>query len=368
MKILIVAPKNKTVYNFRGDLVKDMIAAGNEVYVTGPNRDFIEEVMGLGIKEFFEISLVKDNTNPFGDLQYLKQLKSCINQLKPDIVFSYTVKPVIYGSLAAGSAGVKNIYGMITGLGRAYSASGAKAKMVRDVTKRLYHAALKRCKKVIFQNPDDAAQLVKMHCLPESKAVLVNGSGVNMQRFSKSELPEAPVFLMVSRIIREKGVLEYCEAAKAVKSEYPDARFVLLGAFDNAIGGLSKDEVMPYVEQGIIELPGEVKDPVSFYHSCSVYVLPSYYREGLPRTLPEAMSCGRPLITTDWTGCRLAVEDGKNGFIVPVRDSAAVADRMKRFLEDPGLIRQMGDASYEICKTKFDVRKVNRQMRDIIEY
>ena len=368
MKILVVSPKNKTVYNFRGDLIKDMIAAGHDIYVTGPNRDFYDEVMALGIKGFFEIPLVKDNTNPLGDLGYLNRLRSLMKELRPDMVFSYTVKPVIYGSLAASMCGVKRVYGMITGLGRAYSAQGLKPAVVRTVTKLLYMPALKKCDNVIFQNPDDLGQLVKMGCLDRKKAVIVNGSGVNMERFKRTPLADEPVFLMVSRIIREKGVLEYCEAAKAVKAERPEARFILLGAFDNSIGGLSRDEVMPYVDSGIIELPGEARDPVRYYQESSVYVLPSYYREGLPRTILEAMSCGRPIITTDWTGCRLAVEDGESGYLVPVKDAAAVADRMKRLIEDPELLRRMGERSYELCCEKFDVHKVNRSMRDIMRY
>lgn len=368
MKILVVSPKNKTVYNFRGDLIKDMIAAGHEVYVTGPNRDFYYEVMALGVKEFFEISLVKDNTNPFGDVQYLKRLTACMKALSPDLVFSYTVKPVIYGSLAASKAGVGRIYGMITGLGRAYSAAGKKAMLVRAVTKRLYKPALKKCSKVIFQNPDDARQLVKMGCLCEKKIERVNGSGVNMERFKRTPLPAETVFLMVSRIIREKGVIEYCEAAKKVKASYPSARFVLLGAFDSAIGGLSPEDIREYTDSGIVEIPGEVKDPVRFYGDSTVFVLPSYYREGLPRTILEAMSCGRPVITTDWTGCRETVEDGVNGYLIPVKDPGALADRMTRLIEDRALLEKMGDASYRICKERFDVDIVNRRMREILGY
>ncbi len=368
MKILIVSPKNKTVYNFRGDLVKDMIASGHEVYVTGPNKDFYDEVLSLGIKGFFEIPLVKDNTNPRGDLQYLKNLTECMKQLAPDMVFSYTVKPVIYGSLAAGRAGVKHIYGMITGLGRAYSASGGKAKLVRTVTKRLYTPALKKCDKVIFQNPDDAEQLIRMGCLSKEKAVFVNGSGVNMERFRRTELPRETVFLMVSRIIREKGVLEYCEAAKIVKQKHPQTRFILLGAFDSAIGGLGREDIGEYIDSGVIELPGEVADPVEFYQNSTIFVLPSYYREGLPRTILEAMSCGRPVITTDWPGCRLTVEDGVNGYLVPVRDADALADRMKRLAENRSLLEQMGENAYAICCRKFDVTIVNRQMKDIMNY
>lgn len=368
MKILVVSPKNKTVYNFRGDLIKDMISCGNDVYVTGPNRDFYDEILSLGVKGFFEIPLVKDNTNPRGDVQYLKKLTSCMEALKPDMVFSYTVKPVIYGSLAASRAGVKHIYGMITGLGRAYSAKGKKAMMVRAVTKRLYRPALKKCDKVIFQNPDDAAQLVRMGCLDQAKIRLVNGSGVNMERFSRNALPQELVFLMVSRIIREKGVLEYCEAAKQFKANYPQARFILLGAFDNAIGGLKREDISRYIDDKIIELPGEVKDPVSYYQNSTVFVLPSYYREGLPRTILEAMSCGRPVITTDWPGCRLTVEDGENGYLVPVKDAAALADRMTRLAQDRELLEKMGQRSFEICQEKFDVNVVNKQMREILCY
>ena len=368
MKILIVSPKNKTVYNFRGDLIKDMIAAGHEVYVTGPNRDFMDEVMALGVKEFFEIPFVKDNTNPFGDLCYLRQLKHCMKKLRPDMVFSYTVKPVIYGSIAAASASVKYIYGMITGLGRAYSASGVKATVVRFITKRFYKIALKKCRKVIFQNPDDARELVEMGCLKKDKIERVDGSGVNMERFKRTPLPQETIFLMVSRIIREKGVLDYCKAAEIVKPAYPHARFILLGAFDSSIGGLYPEDVREYAEKGIVEIPGEVKDPVQTYQESTVFVLPSYYREGLPRTILEAMSCGRPVITTDWTGCRLTVEEGRNGYLVPVRDAEALADRMTRLLDDRALLESMGNESYELCREKFDVRIVNRRMREILGY
>lgn len=368
MKILIVSPKNKTVYNFRGDLIKDMIAAGNEVYVTGPNRDFIDEIMSLGIKKFFEIPLIKDNTNPRGDLRYLRNLKDCMKKLRPDMVFSYTVKPVIYGSLAASKAGVKYIYGMITGLGRAYSAKGGKARLVRSVTKALYKPALKKCRKVIFQNPDDAEQLVNTGCLLRDKVEFVNGSGVNMQRFVRTPLPKENVFLMVSRIIREKGVLEYCRAAEIVKAKYPRTSFILLGAFDQAIGGLSPETIREYIERGIVEYPGEAKDPIEYYRRSSVYVLPSYYREGLPRTILEAMSCGRPVITTNWIGCRQAVEDGVNGFLIPIKDHEALADRMIRLIEDRELLEKMGERSYELCCSKYDVKIVNRQMRAILQY
>lgn len=368
MKIMVISPKNKTVFNFRGDLIRDMIAKGHEVIVTGPNREYLEDIRALGVSEFVEIPLVKDNTNIKGDLSYLNALKRIMREQKPDMVFSYTIKPVIYGSLAAKAAGVERIYAMVTGLGRVYASGGLKTKAVRLITKMLYCHAFRVCDKVIFQNEDDVRQLLEQRYLPESKTAIVNGSGVNMKRFVRTPLPETPVFLMVSRIIKEKGVMEYCEAARAVKGLHPDARFILLGGFDASIGALKKEDIQPYMDDGSIELAGEVKDPVSYYQQVAVFVLPSYYREGLPRTILEAMSCGRAVVTTDWPGCREPIKDGVNGFLVPIKDSDAIAKRLEQLAADADLRASMGDAAYQTCKEKYAVEIVNEQMREILGY
>ncbi len=367
MKILVVSAKNKTVFNFRGDLIRDMIAKGNEVYVTGPNKDFIDDVMALGVKKFIEVPSVKDNTSVKNDLNYLKLLKKAVKEIRPDIVFSYNIKPVIYGSMAASNGKVPHIYAMVTGLGRVYVPGGIKTKVLRLITKMLYTNAFKACDKVIFQNGDDVDELVNNGYLPREKTVIVNGSGVNMERFRKTEIPEKPVFLMVSRIIKEKGILEYCEAARDLKKIYPESRCILLGGFDVSLGALQPEDIQSYREDGSIELPGEVKDPASFYEAASVFVLPSYYREGLPRTILEAMACGKPVITTDWTGCREAVKNGVNGYLVPIKDSRALVEKMTE-LCDRKKAQQMGDAAYEICKQKYEVSLINKQMRETIGY
>ena len=368
MKILVVSPKNKTVFNFRGDLIKDMIAKGNEVYVTGPNKDYIEDIMSLGVKEFIEIPLIKDNTSVTGDFAYLKKLKSVMKKVQPELVFAYTIKPVIYGSIAAKSCGIRKIYPMVTGLGRVYASESLKTKAVRIITKVLYQTAFKACNKVIFQNPDDVEEFVSGNYLPENKCVVVNGSGVNMERFYRSSFPEKPVFLMVSRIIKEKGVLDFAKAARAVKKKVPDARFIILGGYDKSIGALKEEDIKEYIDDGSIELPGEVKDPVSFYSQSSVFVLPSYYREGLPRTILEGMSCGRPIITTDWTGCREPIEDGVNGFLIPIKNPKELAKKMYELAIDREKVLRMSDAAYMTCKEKYSVDIVNRQMRKIMEY
>lgn len=368
MKILVISPKNKTVFNFRGDLIKDMILKGHDVYVTGPNQDYIDDVMALGVKEFIEVPFVKDNANIFSDLTYLKRLKRVMKSVKPDMIFGYTIKPVIYGSIAGRLNGIKHIYMMVTGLGRVYTSDSLKTKMVRLITKCLYRIAFKSCKKVIFQNKDDIEEFVSGKYLPREKTELVNGSGVNMERFQKKELPSTITFLMVSRIIREKGVLEYCQAARVLKQEYQNVRCILLGGFDRSIGALKEEDIEPYIQDGSIEFPGEVKSPEEYYYQASVFVLPSYYREGLPRTILEAMASGRAVITTDWPGCREGVMQGKNGVLVPIKNPEMLKVAMEQFVVNPKQTTTMGEEAYSICKEKFEVSIINAQMRKIMNY
>ena len=368
MKILIVSPKNKTVFNFRGDLIKDMISCGHEVVVTGPNQDFVEDIYALGVSKFIEVPLVKDNTNIKGDLSYLKKLKKVMKEEKPDLVFSYTIKPVTYGSIAAHKAKVKNIYAMVTGLGRVYTSNSVKTKIIRLITKILYKKAFKSCKAVIFQNSDDLNTFVNNKYLPKEKATLVNGSGVNMDRFKRTPLPKDVSFLMIGRIIKEKGVFEYCEAARIVKQKYPNTRFVLLGGFDKSIGAIKPEDIQPYIDDGTIVFHSETKDPVAFYQQASVFVLPSFYREGLPRTILEAMSCGRPVITTDWPGCREPIVNEKNGFLIPIRNINALVEKINYLVSNPKVLADMSYNAFQRCKEMYDVNYVNKQMKNIIGF
>ncbi|WP_404459571.1 glycosyltransferase family 4 protein [Oceanobacillus kapialis] len=363
---MVISPKNKTLFNFRGDLIKRFISEGHEVVATGPDREFINDVLSLGVK-FIEIPFTKDNTSILGDIKYFKRLKNAITEQKPDLVFSYTIKPVIYGSLAARKAGVKRIYSMVTGLGRVYASRSKKAKVLRMITGLLYKKAFKKSNKVIFQNSDDLKQFVKLGYVNEKKAVRIDGSGVNMSKFSASKLPNQPIFLMVARIIKEKGVFEFAEAARKVKKDFPEARFILLGGFDRSIGAIKPEEIEPYIQDGSIEFPGETKDVIPFFKESSVFVLPTYYREGLPRTILEAMAMGRPVITTDWPGCRDAVIDGFNGYLIKPKDSKILAEKMKKLLVNFELTEEMSNNSFSLCKEKYDVNIVNSKMLNIMD-
>ena len=360
MRFILVSPKNRTAYNFRGDLIKRIISCGYEVIVTGPNRVGVEKIEALGAR-FVEISMNKNGVNPKEDLKYQKALYELFKKEKPDVVLGYTSKPVIYGSIAAKKAGVPHKVAMITGLGYAFTAQTKKAKAIRAVMSVLYKKALNCADTVIFQNPDDREQFVSSGLVKSEKCRVVNGSGVNTNRFSVADYPDKITFFMLSRVMYSKGIREYLRACELVKEKHPEVRFMLLGACENIQDSLSKEDLAPYVEKGIIEHFGETDRVEDYYKQCSVYVLPSY-REGTPRTVLEAMSMGRAIITTDAPGCRETVIDGKTGFLVPVKNAEAVAEKMTEFIENPELIKTLGAASAEYAREKFSVDKVNDDM------
>lgn len=360
MKYIVVSPKNRTVYNFRGDLIRQIIAAGNEVIVTGPNRIDVDKVEALGAR-FVELPVNKNGLNPLADLKYLMKLCSLFRQERPDVVFGYTSKPVIYGSIAAKLAKVPHIVPMVTGAGYAFTAQTAKAKLVRLVMSVLYKTAFACADLVIFQNSDDREQFVGEKLVRADKCRIVNGSGVNMDRFSPAPYPERTTFFMLSRVMYSKGIREYLEACRIVKEKYPQARCMLLGACEGIQDSLSEADLKPYIDDGIIEHFGETDRVADYYSQCSVYILPSY-REGTPRTVLEAMAMGRAIITTDAPGCRETVVDGETGYLVPVRDAEAVARKMMEFIENPRRIPEMGRKSLAYCREKYDVNKINEDM------
>ena len=361
MKTIIVSPKNRTAYNFRGELIRTIIAKGHEAIVTGPDRTDVDKIEALGAR-FVEIPIDKNGVDPRADLRYCKALTDLFRKEKPDRVLSYTAKAVIYGSVAAKRARVPWVVGMVTGLGYAYTANTRKAKILRVIMSALYRWGFRKADWVLFQNEDDREEFLQRKLLPEAKTGIVNGSGVDMTRFEPAPLPEKLVFFMLSRILKSKGVREYLEAARIAKQKHPEAAFYLLGKYETTMqDAIPEDEVEPYIRDGIVERFEETSDVRPYYAKCSVYVLPSY-REGTPRTVLEAMAMGRPVITTDAPGCRATTKDGETGFLVPVRNSAAVAEKMCWFCDHPEQIPMMGQAALAYCHEKYDVQKVNETM------
>lgn len=364
-KFFLISPKNRTVYNFRGDLIRDIRKKGYEVYVTGPDTENIAEIESLGVR-FIEIPMNKTGLNPFADLQYFIRLYKLLKKEKPDVILGYTIKPVIYGGIAAKLAGVSNINSMITGTGYLFTSTSLKARIIKRIASLFYKVGLQCADQVIFQNPDDKNEFIQYQLVNREKCCLVSGSGVNMEKFKREKLPERITFFMLSRILYSKGVREYLEAVKIVKEKHPEVRCMLLGAVENLQDSMKMEDLQPYIDASILEYYGETKDVRAYIKQCSVYVLPSY-KEGTPRTVLEAMSMGRAILTTDTSGCRETVKDGETGFLVPVKDAEALAEKMIWFAEHPQEIVIKGNNSYIYCSERFDVQKVNETMLRIMK-
>lgn len=365
MKILVISHQNRAVCDFRGDLIRDFIANGHKVVVTGPNRDRVEDIEGMGAS-FIEVPVQNNKIGIKADLEYYKNIKQTIKKEQPDKIFSYTIKPVVYGTIAAHGCKIAEVYAMIPGLGRVYTGDKLKTKILRIITGVLYKYSLRYCRKVFFQNWDDMELFLKKKYLKKEQCEKVDGSGVNLERFTKGEFECNKSFLMMSRMFVEKGVFEYCDAAKTVKEKYPDAKFVLLGGYDDSLTKEQVDLLKEYNKKGLVEIPGEIKDVLPVIQNCFCFVLPTYYREGIPRSILEAMACGKPIITTDWVGTKEAVEDGRNGYLVPVKDAEALVEKMIELIENPERAKDMGEESYKICREKFDVNIINKKILNIM--
>lgn len=365
-RLAIISNQAFSLVNFRGYLIRELVAAGVEVYALAPDYDdrFRGEVRSLGAVPV-DFSLARTGMNPLRDGLDLLRLTNLLRRIRPDATLGYFIKPVIYGTIAAWLAGVPRRYALIEGLGYVFTESGAKESWRRVVlcwiVSALYRAALKRAERVFFLNDDDISEFVEKGIVDQDKTVKLGGIGVDLDEWRPLPPSMQPLtFLLAARLLREKGIVEYAEAARRVKRRYPNIRFVLLGGLDPNPGGLTQSEVEEWVREGLLEWPGHV-DVRPWLAQTSVYVLPSY-REGVPRSTQEAMAMGRPVITTDAPGCRETVEHGRNGFLVPVRDPRALAEAMLRFIEQPELIESMGRESRRMAEERFDVYKVNAVM------
>ena len=320
--------------------------------------DLRGKFQSMGV-EFHEMHMERQGTNPLREMRAIAELWRLMLRVKPDVVLSYSIKSSLYGSLAARLTRVPNSYSAITGLGYLFVSDSGRPGLFRRGIQQLVGVALAGNSRVFFQNSDDLALFLQLGLLRDrSLAVIVNGSGVDLEHFSEAPLPDGPVtFLMVARVQHHKGVVEYIQAARILKQSYPDATFQLLGPFDDHPSAIFEPEFRQLIQDGVVEFLGGAPDVRPFLARCHVYVLPSY-REGTPLSTLEAMAMGRAVVTTDVPGCRETVATGSNGFLVPVKDAVALAEGMSKFLETPALIAQMGRRSRQIAEEKYDVRKV----------
>lgn len=373
MKFLIISSFLPSVINFRGKLLEAIHQQGYEIHIIAPDLASFptehEKLLNLG---YFvhEVSMQRTGTNPVADLKTLGSMFTLIKKIKPDLLLSYTIKPVIYGTLAAWLAKVPNRYALITGLGYAFQnvETQPKRSIFQKLVHGLYQQALSGSHKAFFQNPDDLKLFQDLRLLnTQLPTVVVNGSGVNVADFNVLPLPVTVdqkikiSFLLIARLLIDKGVREYAEAAKIIKHKYSHVEFNLVGWIDENPSAIGQQELDQWVASNTLNYWGKLSDVRPAIAESSVYVLPSY-REGTPRTVLEAMAMGRAIITTDAPGCRETVIDGDNGFLVEVKSVESLVKAMEKLILQPELIAQMGHRSREIALHKYDVHQVNTHM------
>lgn len=365
---LLIASFPDSLLHFRGPFLDALLARGLTVHVAAPDlpigSSMRQQLEAKGLR-VHDIPLRRTGMNPFIDIATLLHLHRLMRRIQPDYVLGYTIKPVIYGLLAALLARVPQRYALITGLGYAFQGqkeAGDGRDLLRSLVQRLYALALRCSHKVFFQNPDDQALFRSLGILPASiPSCVVNGSGVDVAHYEVAPLPSAPCFLLIARLLGDKGVREYASAARQVRAIHPETVFNLVGWVDENPDAIKRQELDAWVAEGTVEYLGRLEDVRTAIADCSVYVLPSY-REGTPRTVLEAMAMGRPIITADAPGCRETVVDGDNGFLVPVKAASELAAAMLRFIDAPELGIRMGARSRQIAEEKYDVHKVNGVM------
>lgn len=359
MKVAVVSAYTKSHAGIRADLIRSFVERGHEVVVFGGDsedewRDFFAN-RGCKYRQFF---VHRTGTNPFQDLKTVRSLRGLYKEECPDKVFTYHAKGNIYGSIAAHQAGICEIYSLVAGLGTIFRDNPDGFNLVRSVMGAEYKYALRHAKTVFFQNNDDRALFAEKGIVDPGKTTIINGSGVDLERFAYTPPPEEVSFLFVGRLIKDKGIREFIDAAKTVKSDFPSVRFEIVGDIDDNPTSLCPEDIETFGREGVVNFRGPQDDVVPFYQNNAVFVLPSYH-EGTPRSALEALSVGRPVILTDAPGCREVVQDSVNGFMVPVRDAVSLAGAMRRFVESPGLVGAMGKESRAIAEQKYDVNKVN---------
>ena len=363
-KIIIVASLPESLINFRGELIQNIKDKDCEVItVSPPPSEVYSDILKKKKIINIPITFTGNKISPLDDFIYFIKLFRIFRKQSPDVILSYTIKPVIWGGLASRFFNT-DFYALITGIGFAFQGTSFKRKLLTMLVVYLYRMALKKSKAVIFQNKDNLNLFVDKGIVPKSKTYLVNGSGVDIEKFNVEVFPKGSInFLCISRLLTEKGLREYAAAAKIVKKKFPSVVFNLVGAEDTSPDAIPLDEVNRWSEY--IDYKGSTMAVRSHIKNAHVYVLPSYH-EGIPRSTLEAMSMGRAILTTDAVGCKETVENGINGFKVPVGSIDELVKKMIWFIEHPEQIEPMGIASRLMVEEKFDVHKINAKMLEIM--
>lgn len=348
MKVLILANNDIGLYNFRKELIERLIKEKNEVLISLPNGERVKDLEKLGCT-FIETNVDRRGTNPIKDFKLILKYKNILKKVKPDIVLTYTIKPNIYGGLMCRIKNIPYICN-ITGLGTATE----NKSVVQKIVFILYKVALKKVKCCFVQNSENLQFLIDNKLVDEMRCKLIPGSGVNLEHFKILPYPndnEKVKFLFISRIMKEKGIEQYLEAAKAIKCKYSNTEFHILGFCEQEY----EEQLQQLTEDGIINYHGLQKDVIPFLKETSCLVHPSYYPEGMSNVLLEASASGRPVITTNRSGCREIVENEKTGYIIEIKNSQQLIEKIEKFLKlSDEQRKQMGLEARKKVENEFD--------------
>jgi len=368
MKVCIIGALPASLINFRGPLIKSFIDNGHDVIALAANATTAEvnEIEKLGVK-YIDYPVKRNQLSILADIKTLLSFKRIFKAEKPDVILAYTIKPVIWGGIAAKLSPNAKFYGLITGLGFAFQSNTVKRYLLSTIVTFLYSFSLSKSSKVIFQNPDNLQVFIDKKIIKKNKAVRVNGSGVDLKYYKYSPPSSKEfTFLTIARLLGEKGLREYSAAANIIKQKYPNIIFKILGPEDPSPDGIPLNEVQQWHNANYIEYLGNTDDVRPYLKDCHIFVLASYH-EGMPRTVLEAMATGRPILTTNVAGCKETVIEGENGFLVAKENIEQLVSKMLWFIENKEQWQSMADKSRIMAADYFDVNKVNGQLLKIMQ-
>ncbi len=366
MKVLLFANTDWYLYNFRLPLARRIRSLGHQVVFLSPQGNFSGRLIAEGF-EWIEFQFARKGTNPLSELWTAARLYKIYRALQPDLVHHFTIKCVLYGGIAARLLNVPQV-AAVTGTGHVFTTRSITNSILRPLVSVGYKIAL-RTSEVIFQNPDDRATFVKLGLARHSQSHLIQGSGVDTVRF-RPALSSAPseqtTVVMVCRLLKEKGIAEFVEAARIVRSKLPNVAFKIAGEIDlGNPSSISRGQVETWAAESHVQFLGHVEDVAFLLQASDIAVLPSYYGEGVPRGLIEAAATGLPLVTTDMPGCREICRDSENGYLIPPRDAHALADTILRLAANRPLAQALGARSREIAVNEFSEPSVIDRTTDV---
>ncbi|MDR1975631.1 MAG: glycosyltransferase family 4 protein [Campylobacteraceae bacterium] len=377
MNIAFLSNTDSSLYLFRLPVMQALLEKGHTIYAICPKGDKNQALRDGGfIVVNYEMS--RKSLNPFRELKTIKSIYGAIKDLKLDLLHTFTVKPNIYGTFAAKYAKIPVILNLIEGLGSFYASNSIKNMVVRIAIEKLYKIVFKLSNGCIFVNSDDPQYLIDKKIIPQSRASVIKSVGIdtelfNMENFTKERLEEIKeknglknkvVVFMAARAIWDKGIREFYEACEIVRAKYPHVEFVFVGDIDSGNHTCANRE---FLQGGSVKWLGHRDDMLELTAISDIYVLPSFYKEGIPRTLLEAASMSKPIVTTDTVGCKEVVDDGENGFLVPIKDARSLADKIEILVNDKELMDKMGQKSRKKALKEFELKKVVKQYLELYE-